>query len=275
MSTQQVPAHTDPAPNSPAALEAAREAARGRTEALQAEFRHELDVAYGDHPRQRFDVYLPEGAPAGPVLVFLHGGGFRGGEHHGVGYHGRPYLEHGAIFVSMSYRVLPECKFPDMCDDVEAGIDAVADYVAAHGGDAGRLYLSGHSAGACLAALATFRPVHQKVPERVRGLVAISGMYDYRNRNAEDTNPQSAHYVPTLTGAIERLPDHAIVVWSDQDLAFAAPDGAALVTAVEEHGGSVEQFVERGVDHYRANRSFVDPEGEVAVATRRMMGLAG
>lgn len=273
MSTAKNPAGTVPAPNSPGALEAAREAAKGRTEALRAEFRHELDVAYGDHPRQRLDVYLPEGTPAGPVLVFLHGGGFRGGDHHSVGYHGRPYLEHGAIFVSMSYRVLPECKFPDMCDDVEAGIDVAADYVARKGGDPSRLYLSGHSAGAALAALATLRPRRQKAPERVRGLVAISGMYDFRQRSPEDTNTASAHYVASLTGAIERLPAHSIVVWADQDLAFAAPDGEALVSAIQARGGSVERYVEHGVDHYRANRTFVDPGGEVAIATRRMMGL--
>lgn len=274
MSTQRDPARTAPAPNSPAGLEAAREAARGRTEQLRATFAHELDVAYGDHPRQRFDVYLPDGAPAGPVLVFLHGGGFRGGDHHSVGYHGRPYLEHGAIFVSMSYRVLPECKFPDMCDDVETGLDVVADHVATKGGDPDRLHLSGHSAGAALAALATMRPLRQKDPSRVQGLVAISGMYDYGRRSTEDTNQDSPHYVPALFDTIERLPAHTIVVWADQDLAFAAPDGAALAAAVEARGGSVETFVERGVDHFQANRSFVDPDGVVAKATKTMMGLS-
>jgi arylformamidase len=272
MSTEQARTGDVHAPNSPGALEAARRAAHGETEKLLAEYAHELNIAYGDAPRQRFDVYLPKGVPAGPVLVFLHGGGFRGGDHRSVGYHGRPYLEHGALFVSMGYRVLPECAFPDMCEDIETGLGVLAEHVATKGGDPDRIYLSGHSAGATLAALGALRPRRQQRPERVRGLVAISGMYDF-TRRIDGTNQASSYYVPRLFDSIERLPEHSIVVWSDQDLPFAGPDGAALVEAIAAKGGSVEHFVERGVDHYRANRSFVAKSGEVAIATRRMMGL--
>lgn len=263
-----------PAPGSPAYLAAYHAEAIERTEAVRSRFAHELDLAYGAHDRQRVDLYLPEGEPAGPVLVFLHGGGFRGGDQRSVGYHGLPYLEAGAVVATMSYRVLPEVPFPAMCADVEAGLNWLQDELAERGADPTRVYLSGHSAGATLAALAALRPVDQKAPEHVRGLVAISGGYEYARRPDEETDRASRHYVDRLPGAIERLPDHTIVVWSDNDLPFCAPDGEALVAALRDAGGSVEHFLEAGADHFHTNRSFVVPDGAVARATKAMMGLA-
>ena len=271
--TTDPPTGDVPAPGSPAYLAAYHAEARRRTEVVRARFPHELDLAYGDHERQRVDLYHPEGTPAGPVLVFLHGGGFRGGDHRSVGYHALPYLEVGAVVATMSYRVLPEVRYPEMCADVEAGLNWLQDELASRGADPTRVYLSGHSAGASLAAMATFRPVDQKAPDHIRGLVALSGGYDATRRPAEETDTGSRHYAPRLYEALARLPEHTIVVWSDNDLPFCAPDGQALVAAVEAAGGSVEQFLEVGVDHFHANRSFVDPDGAVAKATKAMMGL--
>lgn len=273
MPTTLEPDDATPASFSPAALEALHLESRRRTDELRRDFAHELDVLYGPHPRQRVDVYLPDGPPAGPVLVFLHGGGFRAGDHHSIGYHGRPYLDRGAIFVTMGYRLVPDLPFPEMCDDVEAGLNWLAGHVADKGGDPGQIHLSGHSAGAALAAMVALRPLDLRRPDLVRGLVAISGPYDYRERTAPDTDTASRRFVPDLTAAVERLPEHTIVIWGDHDLPFAAPDGEALASAIEAKGGSVDRYVEPDADHFQANRSFVDPAGTVAGAVNAMMGL--
>ena len=273
MTTTEQSGEAAPAPGSPAYLAAYHAEAQRRTAEVRSRFRHELDLAYGDHDRHRIDLYLPDGTPAGPVLVFLHGGGFRGGDHRSVGYHALPYVEAGAVVATMSYRVLPEVRFPDMSADVEQGLDWLQDELAARGADPSKVYLSGHSAGAALAAMAALRPVHQRSPEHVRGLVAISGGYSHARRPDDETDRSSPYYVDHLPDAIERLPEHTIVVWSDNDLPFCAPDGEALVSAIRAAGGSVEQFMEHGADHFHTNRSFVDPDGAVAAAVRKMMGL--
>lgn len=267
--TEQAPPGRDEAE-----LAAIRAAAWRRTEALRHDFAHELDLAYGDHPRQRVDCYLPAGRPAGPVLVFVHGGGFRTGDHASVAYHGRPYLEKGAVFATIGYRVIPDARFPDMAEDLENGLAFLSERLGDLGADPGRVFLSGHSAGATLAALAAMRPEHRSVRGLVRGLVLISGMYDFANRTSEDTDVHSPRYVPRLTDAIETLPEHTIVVTGEHDLGFAAPDASALVAAIEARQGSVQTFVEAGADHFQANRSFVEAGGAVASATTEMMGLA-
>src|SRR5690348_15636581 len=127
------------------ALEARRAEQRMGTDSLRADFRHALDVPYGDQPGQVLDIYYPKTpATSAATLVFLHGGGFRRGAPGPNGYHGRPYLERGATFVSMGYRLAPEARFPDSLEDVARGIDWLTANVP------GRIYLSGHSAGAIL-----------------------------------------------------------------------------------------------------------------------------
>jgi arylformamidase len=261
------------------AVEARRAAQRARTDALRADFRHELGVAYGPHPKHVMDLYYPNmssSTSAAPVLVFLHGGGFRNGSPSFNGYHGRPYLERGSLFVSMGYRLLPETQFPDSCDDVELGLVWLFNNIADRGGDPDRIYLSGHSAGAVLGAMVGLRdsPTANGLPPNlIKGLVLISGMYDFASRADSLYNRASARYVPHLAEAIQRLPSHTIVVGGDNDFPTVLPDARRLVESIHTRGGSAELFVEPDADHFAANRGFIQLDGNVALAVARMMQL--
>jgi arylformamidase len=258
-------------------MEARRAEAMARTVALRAEFQHELGVPYGDHPRQVMDLYYPASPAQAPVLVFLHGGGFRVGEPGRDGYVGRPMLERGGIFVSMGYRLLPEVSFPNTCEDVERGLDWLRHEIAARGGAPERIYLSGHSAGAMLAAWVGLRPTTSAPslpPDLVKGLVLISGMYDLTGRPSEAVDPASPRYVPRLYEALERVPEHTILVVGEHDFPQVPPDARSLAAAIRARGGTVELFVEPNADHFVAHRSFVSAEGQVFLAAARMMRLS-
>lgn len=256
----------------PAVVEARRAEAQARTDAMQRDFAHE-HVSFGAHEKQSLDVYYPSVAPSGPVLAFVHGGGFRVGDAASVGYHGRPYLEQGAIFASLGYRLAPETKFPDCGDDIEMGLQWLHDNVASHGGDPERIYLSGHSAGAMVAAFVAMRPRLQTPPDLVKGLVLISGMYDFSSHPEDIVNRSSKRYAPVLTEAIERAPDHTIIVAGDSDMPQVMPAMKAMEGALRSRGASVETFVEPDADHFQANRSFIASDGAVFKATRQMMKL--
>ena len=273
MSTQEGPAETPRPAFDTKEAEARQAEARALTEATRAEFTHQLNVAYGDHPRQVLDLYLPSHPEGAPTLVFLHGGAFRRGEAGGVGYHGRPYLASGAIFASMGYRLVPDARFPDSGDDVEAGLEWLWSNVADRGGDPDRIYLSGHSAGAMLAASVGLRPRNQAIPDLVKGLVLISGMYDFTNQPSEIVNRDSPRYVARLTEAIERAPDHTIVVAGENDFPPAISGAHVLHEALQARGASAELFIEEGADHFRANQSFVVEGGGVFTSTTQMMKL--
>lgn len=252
--------------------EARRAEAMTLTELMRQEFAH-VHVSLGANDRQALDLYRPATTPAGPVLAFLYGGGFRLGDITTVGYHGRPYLESGALFACIGYRVVPDARFPDCADDVEAGLQWLHDHVADYGGDPDRIYLSGHSAGAMLAAQVALRPRRQSPADLVKGIVLISGMYDFTNHPDDIVNRASERYVPVLTDAIERVPEHTILVTGDADFPHVLPAAQAMQEALRARGGSVELFVEPDADHFQANRSFVTADGDVFLATRQMMKL--
>src|SRR6516162_9098930 len=114
----------------PAGLTSDRQAQRqSLTDSVRAEFRHELSIAYGSHPKQVLDIYYPKQASTNaPVFVFLHGGGFRNGAPGPMGFVGRHILAHGGIFISMGYRLVPDARYPESCDDVEHGLRWVTEH---------------------------------------------------------------------------------------------------------------------------------------------------
>ncbi len=113
----------------------------------------EPDLAYGDHPLQKLDLYLPESPVKAPVMVYLHGGGWAKGDKKAVRLKPAFFNEKGWIFASVNYRLLPEGKHPANVNDVALAIAKVHNEIAAKGGDPDRLFVMGHSAGAHLACL--------------------------------------------------------------------------------------------------------------------------
>ncbi|WP_368564720.1 alpha/beta hydrolase [Pseudoxanthomonas sp. UTMC 1351] len=140
-------------------LEQARDASRqpaAHVPTLPAGARALRDIAYGDDPRQRFDVYLQAQPHEAPILLFVHGGGWANGnkDNPGIVENKAAYwLPKGYILVSTNYRMLPDTMPLEQARDVARALAAVQKRAAQWGGDASRVLLMGHSAGAHLAAL--------------------------------------------------------------------------------------------------------------------------
>jgi acetyl esterase/lipase len=111
------------------------------------------DIRYGDQERQLLDVYSPSGAKNRPVVFWIHGGGWQGGDKGEIGRKPQAFTEKGLVFVSTSYRLLPNVDMGTIVRDVAKSIRWVHDHIAEYGGDPNRLLVMGHSAGAQLAAL--------------------------------------------------------------------------------------------------------------------------
>jgi acetyl esterase/lipase len=112
-------------------------------------------IPYADpaHERQVLDVYARQGAKNLPVVFWIHGGGWQGGDKSEV--YGKPQvlMAKGFVFVSTNYRLLPSVDMATIVRDVASGIRWTHDHVAEYGGDPKSLFVMGHSAGAQLAAL--------------------------------------------------------------------------------------------------------------------------
>lgn len=157
-------------------IEQRREARESDT--LPAGTRIERDIAYGPHPKQRYDVYLPAHAkPGAPILVMVHGGGWRNGDKGNPGVAGDKaahWLEKGFVFVNVDYRLLPDADPLQQAADVAAAVSAAQKRAAQWRADPERMVLMGHSAGAHLVALLGASPALLREAGAMRPLGVVS-----------------------------------------------------------------------------------------------------
>jgi acetyl esterase/lipase len=132
------------------------------------------DIQYGAIPGYRpleLDLYLPEASGPLPVIVDVHGGGWRRGSRReplpllGAGFYDSLAAQ-GFAVAAIDYRLSGEARFPAPLEDVGTAVGWVRDNAAAYGLDAGRVFLWGDSAGGHLALLAALTGT------KVQGVVA-------------------------------------------------------------------------------------------------------
>jgi acetyl esterase/lipase len=149
------------------------------------------DIKYYDGPgrdaeKHVLDLYLPAEGANFPVVVFVHGGGWRHGHKDGLfnPYYkvGEGLARRGIGAVVTTYRLAPKHKYPAPAEDVARAVAWTHRNIAAYGGDPDRVYLCGHSAGAHLVSLvaldAEFLAAEGLPSNVVAGVVGISGPYD-------------------------------------------------------------------------------------------------
>ncbi|WP_212525208.1 alpha/beta hydrolase [Actibacterium sp. MT2.3-13A] len=112
---------------------------------FRAQARAELDLPYGDHPRQRFDLFHPEGEARG-LVVFIHGGYWLKFDKSLWSHLAAGALARGWAVAMPSYRLAPEVRIADITQDVRDALVAIAGRVA------GPIAVTGHSAGGHLTA---------------------------------------------------------------------------------------------------------------------------
>ena len=129
------------------------------------------DVAYGSDPRQRMDVYLPpqrsrapqegKASERAPVIVMVHGGGWRHGDKGAgavVNNKVARWVAQGFVFISVNNRLLPDADPLEQAHDVARALATAQGRAASWGADPTRFILMGHSAGAHLVALLNAAP---------------------------------------------------------------------------------------------------------------------
>ncbi len=114
------------------------------------------DIPYGPHPKQKIDFWKAESSKPTPLLFFVHGGGWQGGERKVAGPMIKPMLDAGISVVSVEYRfineatadkVVPPVKGP--LTDAARALQFVRSKAAEWNIDKERIGANGGSAGAC------------------------------------------------------------------------------------------------------------------------------
>ena len=147
------------------------------------------DLAYAEpkNERQTLDVYAPAEGKVHPVVVWIHGGGWKRGDKAGLQKKPQAFTEHGYIFVSINYRFLPQVTIQEMTGDIARAIRWIHEHAGEYGGDPNSIFVMGHSAGAHLAALVCTDDRYLKAQglslSLIKGCVPIDvSMYDIPKR---------------------------------------------------------------------------------------------
>jgi acetyl esterase/lipase len=237
--------------------------------AAQRTARPTRTVFYGSDPRQQIDVYEPAGAVEElPLVLFIHGGGWRIGNHKLIDAKPAHFGAQEIYFASAGYRLLPDAPVEEQARDVGAAVQALVGQAGALGFDAERIVLMGHSAGAHLAALVASDPRYAgEAFGAIRGVVLLDGAaYDvaaqmtadgpvqqriYRDAFGADPARQAALSPITHVGA----PDapHWLALYVN-DRPDARAQSEALVGALAREGADARAIAIAGTDHGAMNR---------------------
>ena len=133
--------------------------------------------------RQLLDIYTPKDAAKGskklPVVFWIHGGGWQTGDKSSVQGKPQAFVDRGFVFVSTNYRLLPNVDMETIIRDVAKSLGWVHKHIGEYGGDANRILVMGHSAGAQLAAIVCIDDRYLKaegVPfTALKGCVPVDG----------------------------------------------------------------------------------------------------
>lgn len=142
------------------------------------------DIAYGDKPRQKLDVYVPDKPDAsGTVVVFFYGGSWQKGYKELYKFVGQAFTSKGYITVVVDYSVYPDAYFPDFLNDGAKSLAWVQKNISNYGADPKHMYVSGHSAGGYIAVMLALNEEYLKEAggssKWIKGGIGISGPYDF------------------------------------------------------------------------------------------------
>ncbi|MFW6171006.1 MAG: alpha/beta hydrolase fold domain-containing protein, partial [Planctomycetota bacterium] len=107
------------------------------------------DVSYGPHAMNVLDFWQAEGEGPRPLLVYIHGGGWTGGDKKRNESQVRPFLEQGISYAAINYRLSGQHPLPAPVHDAARAIQFLRSKADAWNIDKSRIALTGGSAGAC------------------------------------------------------------------------------------------------------------------------------
>jgi acetyl esterase/lipase len=215
------------------------------------------DIAYGEGPRRRFDVYRLPGAVARPVVLFFYGGSWRSGRRQDYRFVGTALARRGLVAVVADYRVFPDVGFPDFIADAAQATALVHRRAASWGGDPARIVLAGHSAGAHIAAMVALDPRWLAAAgmdrAAIAGLVGIAGPYDFL--------PMTGRGVRQVFGAAADDPASQPITFADahappslllhgaDDTTVLPRNSENLARRITEAGGAARVVIYPGTGH--------------------------
>lgn len=214
------------------------------------------------------DVYRPQGPHArpAPVVVFFYGGAWQRGARGHYRFVGRRLAQHGVLTLVVDYRTYPRAGFPAFVEDGARAVAWAHAHAGRYGGDPGRIFLAGHSAGAQIAALlgadARYLQVHGLRPRDLAGVIGLAGPYDFAI---------TGQYVPIFgdpaqwphaqaVNAVDGDEPPFLLVHGGADSVVEARDSRQMARRLQRHGVPAGVLELPGAGHVAPLQGLYDPQ---------------
>jgi len=223
-------------------------------------------------------------SPNAPVVVFIHGGAWRGGLARDYAFPAENFVHAGAHFVVLDFINVIEAggNLMPMIEQVRRAIAWTAKNAASFGGDPGRLYVAGHSSGAHLggcALLTDWQKDFGLAPDVIKGATLCSGMYDLKPVRLSKRGDY-VRFTDEIEAAlstqrhIDRLATPLTVLHGTLETPEFQRQTRDFAAAVKAAGKPVELVVADGYNHFEMNETLANPFGPFGRAALDRMKLA-
>jgi arylformamidase len=238
-----------------------------------------LNVPYGGSPRETLDIYAADKA-GGPVLVYIHGGYWRSGAKEDNANFVPAFTGRGATVVLVEYDLCPKVTVTDIVRQTRASIAWIFRNIVRYGGNPSKFYISGHSAGGHLTAMAlTYDWEKDGLPKDfIKGAVAMSGVHDPHmvmhisaNQEIRMTPEIAKENSPLLHGP--RLNCPLLVA-----VGAVEPEGWKQMSKdylefCKQRGLKAQYLEVPGANHYTMSEHLGNPASPLTQAIFKLMGI--
>jgi arylformamidase len=224
-------------------------------------------VAYGTQPIEQLDIYRTERANA-PVHVFIHGGAWRSGTAKDYAFPADMFVQAGAHYVVPDFSWVQDTggSLLPIAQQIRRAIAWLARNAASFGGDAARIYVSGHSSGAHQAGVLAATDWKQAgLPaDVVKGYVLISGMYDLvpvslsARASYVRFDERALDELSTMRH-LERISAPVTVVHGTLETPEFQRQSREFAEALRKGGKSVQLVVAEGYNHFEVMETLANP----------------
>jgi arylformamidase len=231
---------------------------------------------YGSSAAETLDLY-PCAPASAPLHVFIHGGAWQRLSKRESAFAAPAFVRAGAHFAALDFALLPHVTLAEMAAQVRGAIAWLYRNAGTVGVDRERVFVSGHSSGAHLAALVavTDWPGQYDLPAgTVKGVLCASGIYDLRPVRLSARND----YVRLTEESEQALSPrrHLDRLGCDLVVASAEFDSAEFRRQAHEFAAAanVPLIEGKGMNHFEIIETLGDPDGVLGRAALAQMGLS-
>lgn len=234
---------------------------------------------YGPSDVERIDVFAPADARGVPILVFIHGGAWTRNSRQDASFAAPNFVGHGAAYLAPDFGSLKSARLPDLVENCRRALEWTVRNAAGFGGDPDRVFLSGHSSGAHLAAcvLVTDWAKHGLPADAIKGALLLSGMYDLypillssRSTYLHVTPEEEAALSPMRH--LDRITCPIAIVSADEDSPEFKRQSAVFADALEGMGRLASRSVAFNTNHFQEAEQLGHPDSMVSQVALSMIG---